>query len=60
MRAGVGWNAEDPKRGMTFRELREIVQQAMRVGVSDDALVRVKVGWGGQTQQLRVEETEER
>jgi hypothetical protein len=60
VRAGVGWNAEDQKLGMTFDELLEIVEQAKKVGLPGGARVKVKVGWSGQTQQLRIEEAQQR
>lgn len=46
VREGVGWYAGDRKRGMNFKELREIVQQAMTMDMSDEAMVRVETtGW---------------
>lgn len=59
-REGVGWYAGDRKGGMNFKELREIVQQAMRMDMPDEAMIRVEtVGWTKiGVKLLRIEEEE--
>lgn len=46
--------ADDPKRGMTFRELREFVQDGMRHDVPDDARVRSVATWRQSIKRLEV------
>lgn len=52
----IGWNAIDPKAGMTFGELRKLVQETMRENVDDDAHVFAFVGWSRQVRQLSIDE----
>lgn len=42
------------KHGMTFAELREFVQSAMKNDVPDDAVVSCRVTFGGKARQLTV------
>lgn len=52
----IGWNAIDPKAGMTFGELRKLVQETMRENVEDDTPVFATTRWSGRVRQLRIEE----
>lgn len=50
----IGVEAEDPKTGLTFKELRLFVQEGMRAGMADGAAVGGKLGWRQQVQKLQV------
>ncbi len=52
----IGWDAYDQKAGLTFGELRKLVQETMREDMDDDAKVRADVDWFGRIRQLRIEE----
>jgi hypothetical protein len=56
-RIGIGWNAEDQKKGMTLEELRDFVD-SLPMDMDYKARVRVTIGWGGQVRIMRVEEVE--
>jgi len=55
VQTGVSCNAEDQKRGMTLRELRDFVER-LPMDMDYEALVRATLGWGGQVREMRVEE----
>ncbi|MBB2914888.1 hypothetical protein FHS43_006200 [Streptosporangium becharense] len=55
IRTGVTQSAADPKGGMTFGELREFVQAAMRADVADEAVVRQTATWRSTIRRLEVE-----
>jgi hypothetical protein len=56
VQTGISYTAEDQKKGMTLKELRDFVEQVAYKGIDDDALVKVTHGWGGQVEMMRVEE----
>lgn len=47
-------HADDPKKGMTFGELRSFVQESLRYSISDEATLRIKIGWKSQIQSMEV------
>jgi hypothetical protein len=59
LRDGVRIVAANGKIGLTLGELRVLVQNAMRLDMSDNAIVKHEPSWSGKLVGLKIEEVPE-
>jgi hypothetical protein len=46
-------SAEDPKAGMTAREIEQFLKEAAIPAIGPEAEIRVRIGWSGQITRIQ-------